>query len=442
MLTDFRDVPTSAASQAAIGGYEGALKLLAGFYLDPLAAIDATLAEHPDFVMGHIFRGALFVTAMEKAVAPMLADTVATLGRLGTGANDRERAHIAALRAMNEGDFARGADIYTRIADEHPRDLLALVVGHQMNFFLGRTAELRDAPARALPAWDASAPGRGYLYGMQAFGLEENHSYAAAEEAGRRALDLEPCDPWAVHAVAHVMEMQGRTAEGIAWLSGREHHWAPDNMLAYHNWWHRALFHLDRGETGAVLAIYDAHIAPKPEATALEMVDASAMLWRLHLRGLSVGDRWEAVADHWAPRAEDAYYAFNDVHAAMATVGAGRDGAARHIALLERRAGGNGTNAELTRDIGLPVARAIYAFGEGRYAEAARTLAEVRPIAHRSGGSNAQRDILSLTALEAACRAGDARLAGAFAAERIAARPESPFNRSALARAEALLATA
>ena len=56
-----------------------------------------------------------------------------------------------------------------------------------------------------------------------------------------------------------------------------------------------------------------------------DMVDASALLWRLYLRGIDVSERWQPLADDWAPFAEDGFYPFNDVHAAMAFVGAGRE---------------------------------------------------------------------------------------------------------------------
>ena len=103
-----------------------------------------------------------------------------------------------------------------------------------------------------LPDWDEKVPGFGYVLGMHAFGLEEMGDYAQAEERGRRATSLMARDPWAIHAVAHVMEMQGRLSDGIAWLGDSTADWAEDNGFAFHNWWHLALFHLDRGETGGI----------------------------------------------------------------------------------------------------------------------------------------------------------------------------------------------
>ena len=126
------------------------------------------------------------------------------------------------------------------------------------------------------------------------------------------------------------------------------------------------MYHLDAGDIAAVLSLYDRKIRPVASAVPLEMIDASAMLWRLYLRGVDVGSRWAALADSWEAFAEHAYYAFNDAHAVMSFVGARRfDLAQRTIAALERKALGNDTNAMMSRDVGLPLAQALLAFGAG-----------------------------------------------------------------------------
>ncbi|MBM3488002.1 MAG: tetratricopeptide repeat protein [Alphaproteobacteria bacterium] len=437
---DSRDVPVSSASRAALDHYETALDLLNGYFLDPIAAIDQALAADPSFVMGHCFKAGVMTTMAEKGAEPMLREAVEAAEALAAGANDRERGHIAAARAWLDGDFARSNALYGAILIDHPRDLLAAQLAHLGDFYLGQSTLLRDRMARLLPDWDESVPGFGYVLGMHAFGLEETQLYRRAEDTGRRALALGPRDPWAVHAVTHVMEMEGRVADGIDWLATREADWATDNMFAYHNWWHRALYHLDLGEIDRVLALYDTRIRPQPTAVVLETIDASALLWRLHLRDIGVGGRWREVADTWEPMAEDGYYAFNDVHAMMAFVGDGRSKAAdRLLATLARRAEGTNTNAMMTREVGLPVATALASFGKGDWSRAVELLMPVRANAHRFGGSHAQRDLLSLTLIEAALRGGRHRLARALLAERTDLKPASPFNWEWAARAVRLL---
>jgi tetratricopeptide (TPR) repeat protein len=435
-LHDCRGIAVSSDRTDSLEQLERATGLTASYFTDPLATINAALEADPGFAAGHCLRAALAVMSTERGALPMLAESVGAIEALGAGANDRERRHAAAARAWLEGDFARSLRLYGDIVVEYPRDLLAVQVAHVGDFFLGQSTLLRDRIAQVLPYWSSDVPGYGYVLGMHAFGLEETALYARAEETGRRALELNPRDPWAVHAVAHVMEMQGRIADGIDWLTGRVADWSVDNGLAYHNWWHLALYHLDLGEQARALELYDTRIRPVQNPVALEMVDASAMLWRLTLRGVDVGSRWQPLADAWQPLAQEGFYAFNDAHAVMALVGAGRWlEAGAVLESLARAAAGHDTNAMMSREVGLPVAKAFVAFGRGRYDVVIDELLPVRAHANRFGGSHAQRDIVHLTLIEAALRGGRASLARALAAERTDLKRSSPFNWQLEARA-------
>jgi hypothetical protein len=229
--------------------------------------------------------------------------------------------------------------------------------------------------------------------------------------------------------VAHVNEMRGDLDAGIPWLADNAQHWAPESGFAYHNWWHLALLHLDRGDVTQVLKLYDEQVRPNPDSQViLEGIDASALLWRLHLEGVDVGDRFERLAACWQRAAEDTIYAFNDLHAIMAFLGAGYAvDAERTLKAMRAAAAGGGDNAYVTRKVGLPLAEAFIAFEAGRYGEAVEKIAATRAIAQRFGGSHAQRDVLTLTALHAALRGGFAATAEAFAAERVAHKPQSPW---------------
>jgi hypothetical protein len=289
---------------------------------------------------------------------------------------------------------------------------------------------LRDRVSRALPAWSKVVPGYHNVLGMHAFGLEEMGQYAQAEASGRAAVEHDAHDSWAQHAVAHVLEMQGRQHEGIDWMTVNTEAWSKENFFAVHNWWHLALYHLELGETDEVLKLFDGPIYGARSQVIMDMVDASALLWRLHLRGVDVGDRWQYVADAWAPVADAGIYAFNDAHAMMAFVGAGRRDLMQRVldaqaAAMQR----TGDNAAFTREVGQPLAKSIKAFGNGDYAEAVRLIRPVRGIAARFGGSHAQRDVFDLTLVEAAFRSGQRELARAHSAERIHAKPESPLAR-------------
>ena len=178
--------------------YEQGVELLAGYFLDPFTTIQAALDEDPSFAAGHCLRAALVVTATDRNFVPVLRDSIAAVESLGRRANDRERAHIAAARKWLEGDFECSVRAYGDILLDFPRDLLALQVAHVGDFFLGSSTMLRDRIAQVLPHWDADTPGYSYVLGMHAFGLEETQLYAKAEDTGRRALQMNRRDPWAV----------------------------------------------------------------------------------------------------------------------------------------------------------------------------------------------------------------------------------------------------
>jgi tetratricopeptide (TPR) repeat protein len=438
-MNDARGVATSSSNAKSLEIYERALRALNVYRGDAAAIIDQALAADPEFAMGHVLRAQVQVTLWERSALPGIGAAVARLEALHSRMNDRERRHAHALELWARGDWEGHRAELERLTAEVPRDLLALQVGHLADFYHGDRESLRDRVARALPAWSREEPGYGFLLGMQAFGLEECGAYAEAEEAGRMALHDEADDCWAQHAVAHVLEMQARQAEGILFMELRRKHWAQeDNGFAFHNWWHTALYHLDQGKPQRALEIYDQGVRPQPSEIRLMMLDAAALLWRMHLRGMDVGRRWEELADAYQGGDEDGFYAFNDMHAMMAFVASGRPKAAGELLrVVEACAAARNTNARMEREVGLPILRAIEAFGRGKYAQAAALLAPVRARAHIFGGSHAQRDILSRTLLEAALRAGDKPLARALAEERAAQKPGCPFTRELRARAAA-----
>lgn len=431
-MQDLRGVPTSSDNSKSLAGYEAALKTFNVYRGDPVAMIDETLAADPDFAMGHVLRASVLATMWERSVLPKIEESLNRLKELGNRCNDRERRHAHALSLWQAGDWNGMRAELDRISAEYPRDLLAIQIGHQADFFHGDRDNLRGRVARALPAWTRDDPGYGYLQGMLAFGLEECAHYSQAEEAGRHALDIDPEDCWAQHAVAHVLEMQARQAEGIAFMEDRQTHWSqPDNGFAFHNWWHTALYNLDLGNADRALEIYDQKIRPEPMPIQLMMLDATALLWRMHLQGISGGKRWDELAATYENSGEAGFYVFNDMHAMMAYVATGNDKAVDALlATVEKSAAGNGAgaNARMVRDVGLPVVRAIAAFGRKKYADAINDLLPIRYKAHAFGGSHAQRDILNRTLIEAAIRAGDRALAKALINERTSLKPHCPFS--------------
>ena len=253
---DYQGLSISGASAASLPHYENALHGLRCFIGDPIGDADAAIAVDPGFTMAHVFKGFVYGLATESAAMPLARAAYDAARALP--ANAREAAHVAALGHLVEGRWHAAGQALEDIAIEHPHDALALQAGHQVDFFTGNARMLRDRIARALPQWDSARQGYHALLGMHAFGLEETGDYSRAEATGRRAVELQPRDGWAQHAVAHVLEMQARQREGITWMRANPEAWTKESFLQVHNWWHLGLFHYELGEVSDVLALYDA----------------------------------------------------------------------------------------------------------------------------------------------------------------------------------------
>jgi tetratricopeptide (TPR) repeat protein len=433
LQVDARAVPVSSCKPESLDDYETALYQFQSYFGDPTETLAQTLEHDPEFVMGHIFSASAMLMMSERQYLPMVRASIEAAEALAHKSNDREKALLAAARQWLEGRWDQACVTWDRVLADHPRDALAIQLAHLTDFFLGDAVNLRDRVGRVIGSWDQDTPGYSFILGMQAFGLEECNQFARAEETASAALSIEARDGWSVHALAHVLEMQNRYAEGQQFMRSRVNDWAPDNGFAFHNWWHLALFHLEEEDFDGALKLYDEEILPGESEVSLQMLDASALLWRIQLQDVDVGARWDRIADLWGRKipAENGYYAFNDLHAVIALAGAGRLVEAREVlAELQQAAV---SNPELTRmmarDVGVPTCAAMIAFAEERYAEVVDKLQPLRSYANRFGGSNAQRDILNQTLIEAARRSGQAGLARNLVNERSVHKPFSPLTR-------------
>lgn len=438
MRTDKQGNALSGATQPAVDLFDQAVEAFNIYRGDPVGLLDMAIEAAPDFAMAHILKAHLFGLATEPAATKAAKDILEGVKPMRL--SDREASHVAALDLLLEGEWTEAALALDRHSMLYPHDIVALQSGHLMDFYRANARDLRDRIARTLPKWTPGMPGHSVLLGMHSFGLEETGDYARAEAVGRQAVDTQPLDCWAHHAVAHVMEMQGRAEDGIGWMIAREPHWSgDDNFFKVHNWWHRSLYHLDLGQTDEVLALYDGPIRQDRSLVALDMVDASALLWRLHLSGTDVGERWEELAATWDRHADGQTYPFNDWHAVMAYLGAGRNGEVDRI-LAAYRTAGLSEAAQWGKATAVPLVEGFAAFWRGDYETAASRLHGARYVANAFGGSHAQRDIIDWTLAEATVRGGLTAMAEAIANERLALRPHSPVNRSFLTRAGTLAA--
>lgn len=438
------------------------------FYDTPLADLDAAMAADPAWALPHTMKAGFLLSLTEPGLlfeAAAHLSHARALAAADAATPERERLHIEALQRVLEGRWGSACRLWDALLVQHPRDALALQWVHLWDFYRGDLPALRQRPARALPEWDEHDPLQPFVLGMLAFGLEENNLYPQAEEAGRRALAANPRMPWAVHAVVHVMEMQGRFEDGAAWLRQTQPHWAQGNGFGTHLWWHKALFRLESLDIAGALRLVDSHLAGDALQTSLQRVDAASVLWRLHLLGEDVHSRCAVLVANWpllngasatgagfdvstdaAETPQAGYYAFNDVHAVLALLGAGEQQRAEaHVARCAERAllpeEARRCNHAMAREVGLPLMRGLTALGRGDADAAVELVYPVRALAQRLGGSHAQRDLIDQTLLAAAAaeglRSSPGRHRGpprqavgrALLNERLLAKPATPLTR-------------
>ena len=431
--TDSLGNTSSATSSTAVTHLEQALDCFLHFRGAMPQELQHTLESDPNNALAWALKAYLGVLGTEPLDAQAARAAFGTF-QVPPNILPRERGHLAAAKALLGGDFLQAGQILEEITIAHPRDLLALAVGHQIDFFTGNSRMLRDRPAQAISAWSPVDKNYANVLGMLAFGMEEMNQHERAFELGFEAVERNPHDVWALHAVGHTFEETGKFLDGMKYYDARASDWTQGNYFIIHNWWHYALFALEAGEIARVLEIFDAALLNDSNGgLALQLLDASALLWRLRLEGHREQERFSRLAAKWLHRLEPAFYAFNDMHAVMALVGAGWENHAEALIAsrerwLETKPPSTVNNASNTREIGLPICKAILAFERGQFEIVIALLYPIRRRIHEFGGSHAQRDVVLKTLIEAALRAKKFDLAQAMLSERIVVRPKSPYN--------------
>ena len=278
---DAYGAPTTTTAAAALAGIDDFVTGFVGYH--PRSANVLAAAEaHPDSALANILAGFLWMF-LERPEAPAKAEPFRQRAAACTGLNARERGLLALLEAWQGRDARRALAIAKDILAEHPEDLATLKLGQYHAFNLADAPAMlslalgcRDALARRPKAGGraseradggagrAETDGRvpAPLLSMLAFGHEQCHHLEAAERAAFAALDADPAEPWAHHALSHTFLSRGAIDEGRRFLAERAHTWTGLNSFMFtHNWWHLALFEIAAGEGEAALATFDARVS-------------------------------------------------------------------------------------------------------------------------------------------------------------------------------------
>lgn len=431
--------------------YDAALTQLVRFHeVECLGGLKGTLPKlleaDPNFVMGHVMsvgmdvmgtiRSSRLDREFQKSIDQLVA--MAETAKI----NDRERRHVEAVKVCADGHMDKASAIWDDILIDHPLDVLALIRALSMGYKL---QNWRDLVARVLPYWTPDMPHYGFLMSMYSFGLCETNMFKQAEKVAREWLEISPGDGLTTHSMGHIFEMQGRVDEGITFFSSTVQDWERCGLIACHNSWHWALFYIEKGEYQSALDIYDSRVikSATQSGAMLDLSDSCAMLWRLEMEGVDIGDRWNDIFEVCRPHIDDHILAFNDIYVLMSCLGARQTDTVEKLmvsikAFIEH---GEGINRDVTRDVGIIICEAFAAYRYGEFAKAVELLYPIRYEVNRVGGSRAQRDIFPLFLINAALKSTSAkhhRVARQLVAERKAQKEKSPMTDRMMTKAMTL----
>ncbi len=413
MLHDDRGLSLATDSPEAAAALTLAVGNFCRWKAAVMPALKTAQETDPDFGFAHVAGGLILHAARDARLGPKIADGLVRAHRAQRRMSPRERLYLAALDAAAAGRIAEAVSVYETILAYHPTDLFAQRLAQMELFWIGEMRWSAEISARIAGSWSEDMPDYGHHLSCRAFDLEEVRAFDEAERLARIAVERDPGDVWGTHAVAHVMIMQGRHQEGIAWLDGLKDNWADANQMQLHLWWHRCLFHLERGETEAVLEIYDRWVRNRdldllqamPDLY-IDMQNGASMLLRLQLRGIDVGPRWDELCELTLPRLDDHTSPFTSAHFAIILAACGRfaeaDDLVRSMAAFAAEP--DNTLAPRYGAAAVPAARAAIAHARGDHQSVVENLFPARHMLWQMGGSHAQRDLFFLILADSARR--------------------------------------
>jgi hypothetical protein len=359
---------------------------------------------NPDSCMANVYSGMLWML-LEARAAPIRAGKyLKAAERAAPLATRREQLNVAVLRAWVADDVPLTLRLCDELSDEFPRDLVMVKVHQYLEFNRGNSPAMLKV---ALKVLDASAE-VSYAHGMAAFGYEQCHLLAEAETAARRALSLRDKEPWAQHALAHVLLTRGHIDEGSQFLEQVANTWTGLNsFMLTHLWWHLALFYISQGRDADALRAFDQHCWGVAKTYSQDQVGAVSLLARLELAGIDVGSRWEDVADHLQARAADTVQPFLTLQYLYGLARAGRPEADELLEVVREFSKiAPGYSRRTWAQVALPAAEGLHAYAKCDYPRAWDQLSVAIPRLNEVGGSHAQRDLFEQILLDAALKSG------------------------------------
>jgi tetratricopeptide (TPR) repeat protein len=401
-IVDVRGLAVTAPNQAVVGQFDALIDELYYYRPGVVDRLVELLQAFPEFPLAHVLVGYSLMTEGTLDAEPKARARLRRAEALP--ANRRERLHQEALQAWLDGDVLARAAAWERILLEWPHDLLALRQYTGTLFWVGDKRYQAEVIAGQAGHWGSHIPGYGHFLSAKSFAMEEVGNYEVAERAAREALSIQEQDLWALHGLAHVLEMQGRTDEGIELLEDAARFLNDYNLFRGHLWWHLSLFKFTRGCFDEVLELFDSEIYPKDSTFYLDIQNGVSLLARLEFQGVNVGpERWERLAQASLASATQCTLWFTAMHHVMALVRSRRESAANATLSYLESAGTNSSQAALACEL----SRASAALYQDKPGEALERMLDLRQRHGELGASHAQQDLYDQIMVVAAQRLGD-----------------------------------
>lgn len=422
---DRRDLPISTTSEVAAERYREGVDLLMAAWPGAEATLDQAIAADPDFALAYAARARLHAIRGEAGAAKA-AITVATelAERNGTA---RERSHAAVLALAVTGQSAKALGAAFAHNDMWPRDalILSLPLGA---FGLLAFSGLPDHDQARVDLVERHAASFSdddwWFLTYRGWSHTENGSVAHGRKLTERGLLSRRQNANGAHALSHAMFEQGAGEEAEALIAD----WLPiyerSGILHGHIAWHAALAALERDDPGQALAIYTEHVQPAvTKGVPINVItDSVSLLWRLQAYGYDVpAGLWEAAGAYSSNYFGKAGFSFADAHMGLLAAATGNTVAATERIEELTRLVEAGTLA--AGPVVPAICRAALAFAEADYAGCVRILEPVAAEVVRIGGSNAQREVIEDTLLQALIRSGETAKARVLLDRRLHRRP-------------------
>jgi hypothetical protein len=403
MQQDYLGNPLSAARPATMRAVNDFIEGLLAYETRAEGILRAADAD-PECCLANVYAGLLWMLLEAPDASKHAAKYLAAAERDLPQATPRERLNAAVLRAWVDDDLSAAGRLCASTSDEFPRDLVMVKVEQYFEFNRGNSPAMLRAALKVLDRNEDIA----YVHGMAAFAYEQCHLLQEAEHAARRALELKRKEPWAQHALAHVMLTRGQIDEGARFLEGVADTWTGLNsFMITHLWWHMALFNLSQGRYATVLAIYDRHCWGVAKAYSQDQIGAVSLLARIEIAGIEVGTRWQDLGDHLAARARDTVLPFLTLQYLYGLARANREEARELLESVRQTArSAPDYTREVWQDVALPACEGLFAYARRDYETAWRRLSYALPRMIEVGGSHAQRDLFDQILLDTAINSG------------------------------------